>query len=117
MAQMLTQDADGNWVAVSALNPLPMSGGLFSEIADTDLINASTGSVTLKAANPERRGLIIFNDSDFDLYVSLDGAASSSNFSWLIDGHAGWVMPVAHRGIIRGAWESGVGSAKVTELY
>jgi len=81
-------------------------------------VSSSASSVTLKAANTSRRGLLIFNDADKTLNVKYGATASSSSFTVQIAAGGYWEMPKPiYQGTLDGIWATGpTGAARVTEL-
>ncbi|MEX5711835.1 hypothetical protein AB1484_26965 [Parafrankia sp. FMc6] len=81
-------------------------------------VGASTSSVTIRAANTARLGLIIVNDStSADLYLTFDGTtASTSNFSIKLPPGATYEMAIVVTTLITGVWSAASGTARVTEL-
>jgi hypothetical protein len=85
---------------------------------------ASSGtSVTLLAANNNRKTVIILNDSTSDLYVTLNAsAASTTNYSLFLAAKVGNTPSSAifggddYSGEIRGIWSSANGFARITEV-
>lgn len=78
--------------------------------------SASTG--TLAAANLNRRGLIIFNDSTADLYIKYGAAASLTSFSYKVPTGGTFEMQdgSVYTGVVDGIWSAANGNARVTEL-
>ena len=76
------------------------------------------GSVVLAAANTNRRGLLIFNDSPGPLYVKTGAGAALADWSVKICAGSYWEAPYAvTTQLITGIWSvAGTGSARVTEL-
>jgi translation elongation factor EF-Tu-like GTPase len=86
-------------------------------------VNDTNTSVTILAANRNRKGAAIFNDSTADLYLALaDVTASTTNFSVKLGPGDYFELPVGldgtvYQGVIRGIWASdAAGAARVTEL-
>lgn len=84
-------------------------------------IAGAIASTTLAAANPARRGLLIFNDNAVGtfLYVSLGPtAAVGGPFSVRLDGGSFFELPGPpfYTGIVTGIWSAAAGAAQVTEL-
>lgn len=81
-------------------------------------VNASASSVTLRAAKAGRRGLIIYNDADKDLYVKYGATASATSFTVKVLAGGYWEMPIPiYTGVVDGIWASGpTGAARITEL-
>jgi hypothetical protein len=91
--------------------PLPASAAALSNVA------SSATSVTLKAANAGRRGLIIFNDSTQVLYAKYGASASATSFTVKIAAGGYWEMPLPiFQGVVDGLWASADGNARVTEI-
>lgn len=79
-------------------------------------VTASTSNVTLLAANSNRLGASVYNDSSKDLYLKLGATASTSSFTVKVRKGALYEVAFNYTGIIDGIWDSGVsGSARVTE--
>lgn len=76
----------------------------------------STSSTTLLAANSNRLGAAIFNDSNKSLYVKLGASASSTSFTVEVPKAGYYEVPFGYTGIIDGALSKGTGTARVTEL-
>lgn len=82
-------------------------------------VAASATVVTLQAANTQRQGLIIFNDSATGtLYVKLGSGASATDFTYRLGPALLFETPagIAYTGIVTGIWSLAVGAAQVTEL-
>lgn len=80
-------------------------------------VSGSASSVTLLAANVDRLGATIFNDSSAILYVDLSGGtATSSSFSVKLVADAYLEVPAGYKGAITGVWASATGAARVTEF-
>ncbi|MCK9928811.1 hypothetical protein MXD62_16775 [Frankia sp. Mgl5] len=80
-------------------------------------VSASLSSVTIRAANSARLGLIVVNDSTADLYLTFDGTtASTSNYSIKLPPGATYEMTIVVTTLITGVWSAASGTARVTEL-
>lgn len=84
-------------------------------------VTSSASNVVLLAANAARKpGSTIANDSTAILYVSLSGAASTTNYWVAIDGKTTVpgiaVLPDGFTGAVNGIWASATGAARVTEM-
>lgn len=84
--------------------------------ATVTAVASSATVVTLQAANVERRGLTIYNDSTKILFVKLGSAASASSFSVKISSNGYFEVPSDYTGIVTGLWQAVNGSAYVTEI-
>lgn len=80
-------------------------------------VGSSNSNTLLLAANPNRRGATITNDSTAVLYVSLGtNAASTSNYTVRLAASAYYEVPFGYSGEIRGIWASVNGNARITEV-
>ena len=93
-------------------DPMPLFG-----VATRTSVGSSAASVTLLAANTNRRGGSIFNDSTKILYVGLGSvAASATNFTAKLNPDDVYQIPPGFTGAIQGIWDAVNGNARVTEL-
>jgi hypothetical protein len=85
--------------------------------ATVTTVAADVNTVTLKAANPNRRRLIIYNDSTAVLYIKQGTGASNTDYTFPVPSGAivQWEPPEPYTGIVTGAWFSANGQARVTE--
>ena len=86
-------------------------------------VASSATSVSLLAANNNRKTAIIINDSTSDLYVTLNAsAASTTNYSLFLAAKVGNTPSFMaingddYSGEIRGIWSSANGFARITEV-
>lgn len=79
-------------------------------------VASSAASVTLLAANPNRLGAIIINDSNQVLFVKFGTTASSSSYSARLVSNGYYEVPFGYTGIIDGIWVAANGNARITEL-
>jgi len=80
-------------------------------------IASSATSTTLQAANSNRIGWLIHNDSTSALKVKFGATASATSFTVEIPSGDYFEMPTPiYTGVIDGIWDSANGSARVTEL-
>ncbi len=141
--------ADGVVTDASATNPLPVVlatgaaviGHVITDTGSTTVVTgtvttketrSSTGtpanvassntSVTVLAANANRLGATVTNDSTAILYLLLaTSAASTSNYTVQLAGSttggvAYYEVPFNYTGQLTGIWASANGNARVTEL-
>ena len=80
-------------------------------------IPASTSSTTLKTANADRKGLLLYNDSNSDCFIKFGATASISSFSIKLksQGHFFIDGPI-YSGVVDGIWTTDNGAMRVTEL-
>ena len=79
-------------------------------------VAGSATSVTLLAANSNRLGGTVFNDSASDLYIKMGATASASSFTIKLFQDDYWEAPFRYTGVIAGIWASAIGNARITEL-
>jgi hypothetical protein len=72
-------------------------------------------SVTLLAANANRKGATIFNDSAATLYVKFGTTASATSFNATL-GRREYLEVANYTGRIDGIWTAAAGAARITEL-
>lgn len=83
-------------------------------------VPAAITTTTLLAANANRLGGSIVNDSTAILYILLgSGTASATNYSYVVDGKTTvggtFEIPEGWTGAIQGIWATATGNARVTE--
>lgn len=78
----------------------------------------NAANVTLLAANTNRLGATITNDSSARLHVKLGATASTTSYTASLAQHDYFEVPFGYTGIIDGIWASDPndGAARVTEL-
>jgi len=79
-------------------------------------VGGSASSVTLLAANANRKGATIFNDSSATLSVKFGATASATSFTVQLVSGAYYEVPYGYTGILDGIWTSATGNARVTEV-
>lgn len=115
---------DGNHVALALdsagrLLVAPVSYLAPAKASTATLTNvpSSASNVTVVAANANRLGVLIVNDSTATLYLKFGATATTSSFSVKMEPGSYWEMPEPlYVGIIDGIWSSADGAARVTEL-
>lgn len=102
---------------VTNANPLPTSGGQTTSATTVTQVPSSATSVTILAANANRVGAAIYNDSSQILYLKLNsGAASSSSYTVQLGVQGYYCLPFRYVGVITGIWAAANGNAYVTEF-
>lgn len=108
--------------AKTAANSLSVTQAFAATSTITNQASSAT-SVTLLAANNNRKTAIIINDSTSDLYVTLNAsAASTTNYSLFLAAKVGNMPSFLaingddYSGEIRGIWSSANGFARITEI-
>jgi hypothetical protein len=85
--------------------------------ATTTVVPASVTAVTIAAANPERKMLMITNSSTKSLYLDFDGDVTATAFAVEVKANIIYEMPIGFAGEIKGIWAaSATGSCKVVEF-
>lgn len=87
-----------------------------SSTATLSNVAADTSSQTLLAANANRLGAIIVNDSPAKLYVKFGTTASDTSFTAKMFSGDTYEIPFGYTGRIDGVWSVVVGNARITEL-
>lgn len=102
---------------------LSLGGGLKTEepsatTATLSNVNDQATNITVLAANANRRGCLITNDSAADLMLKFGATASATSFTVKILSNGYWEMPKPiYTGILDGIWTAdSTGAARVTEL-
>lgn len=82
-------------------------------------VAGSTVSVSILAANQERKGVNIFNDSSSAMYLAFAATASTSAYTVKIPAGGLYEMPnpTIYLGNLSAVWDTATGNARVTELY
>lgn len=87
-----------------------------SSTGTTTSVNDTASSTTLLAANANRLGASVFNDSTVDLYLKCGATASLTSFAIKIAPGGMYEIPFGYTGIIDGIWASDAsGAARITE--
>ena len=80
-------------------------------------VASSATVVDIVAENGNRVGLMIFNDSTAVLYLRIDGAATTSDYTIKLAAGAFYEMPRGYfTDKVTGIWAAENGSAKITEI-
>ncbi len=102
------------------ISSVPGGAAAPASAAAVTQVASSATSVALKAANANRKGITIANDSTAILYVLLGtGTASSTNYTFAIAAKATVASDrtiTGYTGAIQGIWAAANGFAYVTEL-
>lgn len=95
------------------IRPMPASSSAVTAVT------AAVATTTLLAANANRLGAFVYNDTAGTLYVKLGTGAVLSDFSFPLPGGAVYELPTwssIYTGIITGFFMQTSGVARVTEL-
>ncbi|MHB8603891.1 MAG: hypothetical protein ACYDCK_01445 [Thermoplasmatota archaeon] len=79
-------------------------------------VASSAASVQLLAANSNRNGATIFNDSSQILYLKLGVTASTTSYTLQVPPNGYYEVPFGYSGEIDGIWAAANGNARITEL-
>lgn len=79
-------------------------------------VDSSITVVTLLAANANRLGATIVNDSNARVRVKLGSAAALTSFTKRLRPQEYYEVPFSYTGIITGIWEQASGAARVVEF-
>lgn len=79
-------------------------------------VAASLASVVLLAANPNRKGFAIHNNSTATLYLGLAETPTSGDFAAKILPNGYYEPPLNFVGAVNGIWTAANGNAQVTEF-
>lgn len=81
--------------------------------------SVSLTSIELLASNPDREGVIVYNNSNRAMYVKLGSTASTSSFTIKLEAFDYYEVPAGYTGSIHALWsDAGAsGDARITELY
>lgn len=87
-----------------------------STIATATSIASATTSTSLLAANSNRKGVTILNNSTANLFVELGSTASTTAYTVKINSGGYYEVPFNYVGAISGIWDNANGNALVREL-
>ena len=102
---------------LAAIETSLAAGGAIPPATSTvTAVNAAVASTLLLAANVNRKGASVYNDSAAEMYLKLGAGASNVSFSVDMLPGSYYEIPYGYTGVIHGIWASATGSARVTEL-
>jgi hypothetical protein len=83
----------------------------------TSAVADSATSVTVLAANTQRLGAVVVNDSDQILYLKAGATATTSDYTYKVLPGGTVEIPFGYSGVLDGIWAANsTGSARVTEF-
>lgn len=103
----------GNTSLASIDSKMGSSTGTITSVSQT------TSSVSLLSANPNRRGMYLYNNTGQKVYVAFSGTASTSAFTLLLAANVGYESPqsAVYKGVVSAVWAgNGNGAMLVTEM-
>lgn len=104
-------DSSGKLILSASTAPSQAQTATLTQVA------SSATTVVLVAANTNRKGLYIYNDSTAILYVAFAGTASTSVYSFQLPAQGFYEMPAPiFVKTISGIWTAANGNAILTEL-
>lgn len=81
-------------------------------------VSASASSTSIVSSSATRIGLLIYNDSSFDMYLAFSGTASTSLYTVKIMAGGYYEVPAPfYSGNISAVWTGATGAAMVTEVF
>lgn len=105
---------------VNIVSPLPIPVDLTIDVAAISVVTrvpSSLTNVTLKAANVDRKGLSLYNDSNTTQYVKFGVTATTTDFTMVLPSKGFYEMPFPiYVGQIDVISSSTNGAIQVTEL-
>ena len=79
-------------------------------------VTAAVADTLVLAANADRLGASVVNDSASILYVKFGSGASATSYTVRMTAYAYYEVPFGYTGQINGFWVSAIGNARVTEV-
>lgn len=115
-ASPVTDDGHATWV--QRVEVVTGTGAIGPAAAAKTSVASGTASVTILAANANRRGATISNTDANILYLDLSGGtASATSFTVAVAANGYYEVPFGYTGLITGVWAvDGTGAALVTEF-
>ncbi|MEH2086123.1 hypothetical protein [Nostoc sp.] len=98
-----------NPAAVTVIQPT-------SDDSTPTTVASSITSVTILAANSNRKGATIWNDSTANLFIEFGATATASAFTARLSASGYYEVPFYYTGVISGIWSAANGNALVREL-
>jgi hypothetical protein len=117
------EDAAGNTqrLRTAALPPVGTTPGqvvrqVVAQTGAQSSVAGSAASVTLLAANVNRLGATLYNDSNKNFFVKLGATASNTSFTVRMSSQTYYEVPFGYTGSIDGIQDVANGNMRVTEL-
>jgi len=121
----VTWNDSGTERVVSVSKPLPVNVAPLTAALDTVTVVQDSNStaaltqiasVTILAANANRKEALIFNNSTANLFLAFTGTASATAFTVKLAAGTAYALPAPlYKGVIAGIWDAANGTAQVTE--
>jgi hypothetical protein len=87
-----------------------------SSTSTSSTVASAIISGTILAANSNRKGATIWNDSTANLFIDFDAEASTTDYAVKLSPGGYFEMPFSYTGVISGIWDAANGNARVREL-
>lgn len=120
-AYLVYGPAGGPYERVDDPTPLPVRQS--SDSSTIVRVDAAPITTTLLAANANRRGATVYNDTSLSLYLALGSGASTETYTLKVAAGGYYELPFGYTGVVTGIWPSASagtgtadGEALVTEL-
>lgn len=94
----------------------PININLKSNVVTPYNVEASTTSILILAANPDRKGVTIWNHGASNLFIELGTKAALTAFAVKITPGSYYELPFGYSGRISGIWDVANGFAFVREF-
>jgi hypothetical protein len=101
---------------VVSLSPNSTTRSVAAQAGAQSSVAGSAVNVTLLAANVNRLGATLYNDSNQNFYVKLGATASATSFTVRLSPQSYYEVPFGYTGIIDGIQASANGNMRITEL-
>jgi hypothetical protein len=108
-------DVDPLTGAVAITGNITASAVAPSGTATVTRVPAAITATTLQAANSDRKGITVYNDSTSVMYLKLGAGASPTDYTVKLQKDSTYEAPFAWIGIVTGIWVAANGAAMVTE--
>jgi hypothetical protein len=92
------------------VTPAPASTATITSVAST------TSTVVLKAANVNRKGLVLYNNSTKTCFVAFAATSTNAAFTVLMQANSLYEMQTLYTGTVSAIWQNTNGAMLVTEL-
>lgn len=87
-----------------------------SNTSTPSTVPSSITSGVILAANSNRKGVTIWNDSTANLFIEFGAIATNSAFTVKLSASGYYELPFYYTGVISGIWSAANGSALVREF-
>ena len=109
-------DASGAWVMGAGNNIIGQVKAYRAPTSTVARVASLATTQTLLAANANRNGAMIYNESTSILYLKLGATASLTSYTVQVLAGGYYEVPAYYSGIIDGVWAAAQGSCQATEI-